>query len=90
MLKRAGGSLGYDLIVANVVGETREQLKKRPCQVLPSDLRVDIPATGLYTYPDIVVVCGDARPEDQFFDTPRQRRSGRPPAGGARRSGGGR
>jgi Uma2 family endonuclease len=69
MFAMTGGSFPHNLIVANVVGELRQQLKKRPCQVLPSDLRVHIPATGLYTYPDVVVVCGDARFEDQFVDT---------------------
>ena len=28
------------------------------CLVFPSDMQIFIPATGLYTYPDLSVVCG--------------------------------
>jgi Uma2 family endonuclease len=34
-------------------------LKGGPCQVFNSDMRVHVPATGLYTYPDVSVVCGE-------------------------------
>ena len=64
-----GGSREHNLIVANLVGELRQQLKKRPCEMYPSDLRVRVPATGLYTYPDVVVVCGEPRFEDGEADT---------------------
>ena len=69
MFAMTGGSLRHNLIVGNLVGELRQQLKKGPCQVYPSDLRVHVPATGLYTYPDIIVVCGEPKLEDQNFDT---------------------
>ena len=32
-------------------------------------MRVKVSATGLYTYPDLVVVCGEPRFEDQHVDT---------------------
>jgi Uma2 family endonuclease len=32
-------------------------------------MRVFIPATGLYTYPDLVVVCGKPQFQDDVFDT---------------------
>jgi len=32
-------------------------------------MRVFIPKTGLYTYPDIVVVCGEPQFQDNVFDT---------------------
>ncbi|HEY3741511.1 MAG TPA: Uma2 family endonuclease [Bryobacteraceae bacterium] len=35
----------------------------------PSDMRVLIPATGLYTYPDVVVVCGQPEFLDETKDT---------------------
>ncbi len=53
----AGASRRHNLITANVVGELRTQLRRRPCEVYPSDMRVKCPASGLYTYPDAVVVC---------------------------------
>lgn len=54
----AGGSTAHSLIAANFTGELRQALKGRPCLVLQSDQRVNVDATGLYTYPDLTVVCG--------------------------------
>ena len=65
----AGASRWHNLIVANVIGELRSQLKGRPCTTYPSDMRLQISPTGLYTYPDVTVVCGDARFEDTQQDT---------------------
>ena len=65
----AGASRQHNLITLNVGGELRTQLKKRSCTVYPSDLRVKIPEMGLYTYPDLVVVCGKAQFEDHEQDT---------------------
>jgi Uma2 family endonuclease len=65
----AGASRNHNLIVANVVAELRTHLKKRPCRVYPSDMRVKISESGLYTYPDVVVVCGEPKFEDDEFDT---------------------
>ena len=53
----AGASEEHNLIVGNVVRELGNLLRRRPCKVYPSDMRVKIPATGLYTYPDASVVC---------------------------------
>jgi Uma2 family endonuclease len=65
----AGASRWHNLIVANVVGELRSQLKGRPCTTYPSDMRIKISPTGLYTYPDVTVVCGAAQFEDHQQDT---------------------
>jgi Uma2 family endonuclease len=40
-----------------VIGLLRNQLPPG-CRVFTSDLRVQVPATGLTTYPDAAVVCG--------------------------------
>lgn len=64
-----GASEPHNLIVANLVGELRQQLKGRPCKVYPSDMRVKVSATGLFTYPDVVVVCGEPRWDDDRKDT---------------------
>lgn len=53
-----GASEAHNVIVGNVLGELRQQLKGKPCRVYPSDLRVKVSSTGLYTYPDVIVVCG--------------------------------
>jgi len=65
----AGASERYVLIVTNLVAELRGQLRRRPCTVYSTDLRVRVSPTGLYTYPDVVVVCGQARFADDQKDT---------------------
>src|SRR5437763_806965 len=69
MFAMAGVSWEHTLIKDNLAGETGNQLKAGPCRVGTSDLRVKITATGLYTYPDLVVVCGEPQFEDDQFDT---------------------
>ena len=69
MLAMAGASREHNLIVANLVGEIGNALKDRRCEVYPSGMRVKVTATGLYTYPDATVVCGDPEFEDEQFDT---------------------
>ena len=44
-------------------------LQDRDCVVLTTDMRVHIPETTLYTYPDLAVVCGEERYLDDEFDT---------------------
>lgn len=53
----AGATTQHTLIKDNLARETGNALKDRPCMVLTSDQRVLVTRTGLYTYPDIVVVC---------------------------------
>ena len=54
----AGASPEHNDIVANVLGELREALRDKPCRARASDQRVKVPASDLYTYPDVLVVCG--------------------------------
>lgn len=69
MLAMAGASRKHNLIVTNIVRELSQQLKQRPCEVYPSDMRVRIPTTSLYTYPDVIVVCDEPQFEDDTNDT---------------------
>ena len=69
MIAMTGASRIHNLITANIIGELRQQLKEAQCEVYSNDMRVRIPATGLYTYPDAIVVCGEPKLEDAFFDT---------------------
>ena len=64
-----GASERHVLIVTNTVREMSSQLKKKPCKVYSNGLRVKVNSTGLYTYPDVAVVCGEAQFDDQHFDT---------------------
>jgi Uma2 family endonuclease len=65
----AGASREHNLTVANLLRDIGNQLEDRPCESYPSDMRVFIEATGLYTYPDVSVVCGEPRFQDREVDT---------------------
>jgi Uma2 family endonuclease len=65
----AGASREHNLIAGNVFGELRFQLRERACEAYINDMRVKISPTGLYTYPDVVVVCEEPRFEDSNIDT---------------------
>ncbi|MCI0642593.1 MAG: Uma2 family endonuclease [Gemmataceae bacterium] len=65
----AGATFAHSLIKDNVAAEARSQLKDGPCRVVTSDLRVRVEATGLYTYPDIVIVCDEPSFDDNVLDT---------------------
>ena len=69
MFAMSGGSPHHSLIKMNAGGELRTQLKGRPCTAFDSDLRIQISPTGLYTYPDISVVCGELEFDDDQRDT---------------------
>jgi Uma2 family endonuclease len=69
MFAMAGASPPHVLITSNVTAELNAQLKGRPCRVYSSDLRVRVSETGLYTYPDVVVVCGQQQFDDEKGDT---------------------
>ena len=65
----AGASPQHTLIAANIIISLGSQLKGRPCRVHTGDLRVKVNPTGLYTYPDIALVCGQPQYEDRQKDT---------------------
>lgn len=69
MFARGGGSPMHSLIATNLAREVGNQLKGRPCLPFNSDLRLKIVATGLYTYPDLSVVCGPLEFADGQDDT---------------------
>jgi Uma2 family endonuclease len=62
-----GASRAHNLIAGNIFREIGNQLRRRPCEVYPEAMRVRTPA-GLFTYPDVVVVCGERRFDDAHFD----------------------
>jgi Uma2 family endonuclease len=60
----AGASEAHNLIVTNVIRELSLQFKGRPCRTYPSDMKVETGPAGLFTYPDVSVVCE----KPQFHD----------------------
>ena len=69
MFAMAGASWEHTLIKDNLARETGNQLKYGPCRVVTSDLRVKVSVTGLYTYPDMTIVCDEPQFEDGVMDT---------------------
>jgi Uma2 family endonuclease len=66
IIAMAGGSYNHGLIAANAIWQIRNELGGKPCRVVSSDVRIRIPRTPLYTYPDASVICGApaADPDD--------------------------
>ena len=59
----SGSGYRHNKICSNISFSLMGSLKSRNCDVIHADLCVHIPATGLYTYPDIAIVCG----QPEFF-----------------------
>lgn len=64
----AGASESHNFIVGNLVREIGIIFKDRDCVVYPSDIRVRC-RTGLHTYPDVTIVCGQREYDDEPKDT---------------------
>ena len=69
IIAMAGASRQHNLIAGNLYREISQQLRGRPCEAYISDMRVKVSHTGLYAYPDVVVVCGEIRFEAASNDT---------------------
>ncbi len=65
----SGGSPPHNQICVNVSGSIWQRLRERDCIVYSSDQRVKVHSTGLYTYPEISVVCGESEFDDDVKDT---------------------
>lgn len=65
----SGASERHNLIAGNVFAALHAQLRGRPCRVYVSDMRVKVSPTGLYTYPDVVALCGEPVFDDEQKDT---------------------
>lgn len=64
----AGASRAHNTITLNIAGELRRTLRQQGCSVFAIDMRVKIPAASAYFYPDVVIVCGQPRFEDEHED----------------------
>ena len=65
----AGGTERHAAICDNLLERVKARLRGGPCRPYSSSLRVKIEATGNYVYPDLSVVCGERRFEDEKRDT---------------------
>ena len=69
MFAMAGASRRHVAIVTNIVTELHSALKGGPCRVFSTDLRLRVSPSGLYTYPDVMVACGELEFLDEEVDT---------------------
>lgn len=65
----SGASYKHNVIEDNVRGTLHSFLKGRKCRSFGSNLRVHIPKNTLFTYPDILIVCGEPQFAYDQFDT---------------------
>lgn len=63
-----GASAKHALIHTNIGFTLRPEARKRGCLVYTTG-RLRIHATGLYTYPDLMVVCGQPKYSDDLEET---------------------
>src|ERR1019366_8456267 len=64
MFAMSGARRGHSSINWNLARVLDRHLRNRPCEAHQNDMRVRVSATGLYAYPDTVIVCD----EPQFLD----------------------
>lgn len=65
----AGASEDHNTIATNILWNLRNKFQGQPCRVYMSDMRVRVAPNGLYTYPDVAVVCGPREFADDHRDT---------------------
>lgn len=63
-----GASFNHNRIAVNLAAALTNALRNKSCEAFTSDMRVTTPS-GLYTYPDIVVVCGKIEKIEDRADT---------------------
>ncbi len=56
----------HNQIQSNIIFELSLKLRTKGCNTFGSDQRIFIPETGLYTYPDISVFCGELQHQDNM------------------------
>lgn len=72
----AGEMPAHGRISVNLVGELYPQLKGTQCEVFTKDTKVrsgpdpkpSWPPKGLFSYPDVVILCGEAKYHDHYRD----------------------
>jgi Uma2 family endonuclease len=69
MFAMSGARRAHNLIAMAAGASLYQQLRGRRCEAYPGDMRVRVTATGLYTYPDVVIVCGEPQFLADTFDT---------------------
>lgn len=69
IIAMAGASLKHNHIVSNIHANLYNHLLDSDCTVFMSDLRLWLEKVDRYTYPDLMVVCGEADLVEGRMDT---------------------
>jgi Uma2 family endonuclease len=63
-----GGTVSHNRITVNLILELGTQLRSADCRVHATDLKLALPGSGKFFYPDVLVVCGDLQIYDERKD----------------------
>jgi Uma2 family endonuclease len=66
----AGASDDHNRIVAHLCGELRERLRGKRCEPFLADVKLKIPDTQVFYYPDVMVACDPADNAPFFRERP--------------------
>jgi Uma2 family endonuclease len=69
MYAMAGGTQTHQRLKDRLAFALNKRLENGPCEAGTSDLRVSVSYNGLYTYPDVFVLCGESKLLDGHKDT---------------------
>ena len=65
----SGGSANHNRIAKNLVIALEVALESKPCETFITDMRLLVKKNGLYTYPDVMVICGQLEFAEGRTDT---------------------
>ncbi len=65
----AGAGLSHNIISLNIASLLLNKLRDKNCFVFNNDMRLSVISHKLYTYPDIMVICGEMKFLDEKKDT---------------------
>lgn len=65
----SGAKRAHNTISTNLNGLLWQHFKGKNCENYSNDMRVFVPKTRLFAYPDIVVICGEPQFQDNVPDT---------------------
>ena len=69
IIAMSGASRAHNRITVDITTQLNNQLIEGKCEVFASEMRVRTSPEISYFYPDVIVVCGEPRFEDDTFDT---------------------
>ena len=64
----AGETPDHSTICFNLATITGSQIKNKPCRGFSPNMKVRAGASGLFAYPDLMIVCGEAKFHDEHGD----------------------